>query len=357
MGKIKKPTSLKLNRQFIIEKKTEILKIRRKKILGFKMRGAGKIIGHELRKAKFRNAEEAARLKQKESKALAPLNLPGLIDDYCLSGKYGPGEPYNGPQDEFVKKTHDMVLFMGKEILNALINHFAPFPEYAHLPTDITGYAIQGLLVSYRFKNLIAMVTSFPIEKPLNELCLYFRFRLLRPQFVPIPRREMNEEQRRRYEFSRSTLTQSVRYSMEENYNAAVNELLKLIDMYPNNTLLYEHLIVDLHQMQDWDRAIEYTKKLINIFPKSENYWSNIGKAYVRKGDYDNGIDSYKEALKIFPNDKYVLYALGEVYMTLNDKNRAFWCYQRAEMFKHYSAQKAAKKLKRKKAVSISPFD
>jgi len=76
-------------------------------------------------------------------------------------------------------------------------------------------------------------------------------------------------------------------YKAKKNYEQAINEYKKCVELYPNEDLLKKIL----------QRTINEQKKA------SDNLWSSA-KICLKNKDYDNAFIKYKKSIEINPNDR-----------------------------------------------------
>jgi len=155
--------------------------------------------------------------------------------------------------------------------------------------------------------------------------------------------KELNAELRNKLRATMTALKQ-----FEYNYNRhhvpeeiiepALKELNEVvIDIEPENTIVFK-LLGDVYYIKsDYDKAIEAYLEYINNKPKDHHVYNCLGVAYSEKGDYDKAIEAYKKSLEIIDED-YVVYSnLAGAYESKRDYDKAIEAYQKAIKLGTYS--------------------
>ncbi|MFH1283086.1 MAG: tetratricopeptide repeat protein [bacterium] len=83
-------------------------------------------------------------------------------------------------------------------------------------------------------------------------------------------------------------------------------------------------------EKEEYQNAIEEYKKIIELRPGYANGYNDIGVLYKEIGEYDKAISAYKSAIALNPNYTDAHNNLGNVYLELNDKSSALYEYTQA---------------------------
>jgi len=82
-------------------------------------------------------------------------------------------------------------------------------------------------------------------------------------------------------------------YSRKGQYNEAISEYTKAIELNPKFAMAYVKRAAAYHRKGQYDQAIYDFNKAIELNPEYAKAYSNRGSAYARKGQYDQAISDY----------------------------------------------------------------
>ncbi len=118
-------------------------------------------------------------------------------------------------------------------------------------------------------------------------------------------------------------------YIDEGNFDKAVVELQKAIELNPNFTHAY-HNLGHIYQIAGkYDEAILYYSKAIELNPKLWQSRSNLGELYVQKKEYDKALKELTIADSINPNNPDIYHNIGHVYQKMGDFDKAMEYYNK----------------------------
>jgi tetratricopeptide (TPR) repeat protein len=135
-------------------------------------------------------------------------------------------------------------------------------------------------------------------------------------------------------------------------YNTAITEYTKAIELDPNNAEYYKKRGEVYYLKNDYDSAIADCTQVIKLDPNNAGFYYNRGVVYYLKNDYDSAIADYTQAIKLDPNDAEFYYNRGNVYFGKKDYDSAIADYTKAikldpnnaEYEEHLAWAQAAKK-------------
>jgi Leucine-rich repeat (LRR) protein len=114
------------------------------------------------------------------------------------------------------------------------------------------------------------------------------------------------------------------------NFNNAINELKKTLEVYPKNKYAWYHLGIAYKEFGNIPKAEKAFKTFLEIDKKNSLVWSELSEIYHSKKDYINAIDAIKHAIDLEP-DTAVLYSnLGFNYKKLGKYDEAIKEYSRS---------------------------
>lgn len=105
-----------------------------------------------------------------------------------------------------------------------------------------------------------------------------------------------------------------------ENYDRAVDALLKCIDIDDSKSVLYFELGKNYKHLKNFGEAEDAFKKAINKEPSNEWYLDELYDVYYQQRDYDKAIKTVKQLVKYHPDYKEDLAAL---YLRIKKYNLA----------------------------------
>ncbi|MEA1955525.1 MAG: tetratricopeptide repeat protein [Campylobacterota bacterium] len=118
------------------------------------------------------------------------------------------------------------------------------------------------------------------------------------------------------------------------------------------NTKFLERYYAD-----DYEEAIKFTEKAIQIFPNNSDLYNNMGIAYRKLGKYNEAIKAYEKAIEIKANDN-IYYNMGIVYGELEEYDKAIEAFEKAieinpkdDVYQNMGITYLKQKNKEKKAI------
>ena len=113
-------------------------------------------------------------------------------------------------------------------------------------------------------------------------------------------------------------------YLMMRQYEEAVLQGEKAIELVPNSSTNLNFLAVSLNSVGKSKEAIPLIEKAIRMDPASQSYFlPQLGHAYRAAGQYADAIKTYKKALEFAPDNIFVYLGLASTYIELNEEDKA----------------------------------
>lgn len=116
---------------------------------------------------------------------------------------------------------------------------------------------------------------------------------------------------------------QAVRLFLSKNYEEAIAEFSKAIELNPKFDRAYTNRGIALMEKGEYDRAIDDYNKATELNPKQFQAYSNRGNAWRFKGDVDRAIDDHTKAIELNPNDARMYNNRGAAWVGKGDYSQA----------------------------------
>jgi tetratricopeptide (TPR) repeat protein len=130
-------------------------------------------------------------------------------------------------------------------------------------------------------------------------------------------------------EFTASYYMSGIRYAKQGQYDKAISNYTKAIEIDPRYEAYYDRGNVYLHKGQ-YDRAISDYTKAIELDPKLALAYYNRGLIYQNKGQLDRAISDYTKAIELNPKHTYAYNNRGNAYRKKGQYDRAISDYTKA---------------------------
>lgn len=119
-------------------------------------------------------------------------------------------------------------------------------------------------------------------------------------------------------------------YLRKSQYDEAIIELNKAIEIYPRYANAYSDRGYAYMQKRQFDRAISDFTKTLDINPQHHYAHTNRGLAYFKKSQYDKAISEFNKAIEINPKIGETYYYRGLAYFNIGKNDRAIADYNYA---------------------------
>ncbi|MHB1654013.1 MAG: tetratricopeptide repeat protein [Desulfitobacteriaceae bacterium] len=116
-------------------------------------------------------------------------------------------------------------------------------------------------------------------------------------------------------------------------YNDALAEYKKAIDLDDKNYRAYYDLGLAYRQVEKYDLAISSLQKALEIAPKSFEAHYDLGLAYQHNGKFEQALQEFQLAYKLNPGSTEIIYSIGQVYEKMGKIDEAKYQYQSALEF------------------------
>jgi len=103
-------------------------------------------------------------------------------------------------------------------------------------------------------------------------------------------------------------------------YQDAIDEFSKLIELAPDNPDAYKNRGVSYMKQDQYDLAIKDFETAKNLFPELKGLYSNLGVAWYYKKEYEKAIQNYDLEIEMAP-DNHVVYFNRALCLAELDRN------------------------------------
>jgi len=124
-------------------------------------------------------------------------------------------------------------------------------------------------------------------------------------------------------------------FSQAAQFEQAVDEYLKSLEIEPQNVDAMTNLGVAYYSLGKLDEAVEQYLKALEIAPNDADIHSNLAAAYVQKyqqsvasEQLDKAMAEYQKAVELAPDLPEAHFGLGAVYMLLGRKEDALQAFE-----------------------------
>lgn len=111
-------------------------------------------------------------------------------------------------------------------------------------------------------------------------------------------------------------------YLKNQQYNSAIEQYLKVLEINPENVMVLNNLSWTYAQDKN-PKALIVAKKAYEISPMSVTVLDTYGYILVSQGNMNDGISLLEKAVKMSPNDYAIQYHLAQGYYFSGDKEKA----------------------------------
>lgn len=112
-------------------------------------------------------------------------------------------------------------------------------------------------------------------------------------------------------------------------YNEAITQYKKVIELDSNNPNTYINLGVCLHNLEKYDEAIIQYKKAIDLDSDYKDAYKNLGYSLLKSEQYNDAIKAYEKFIILDPNCKKVYNNMGICFKNLKQYDNAIIHYHK----------------------------
>ena len=116
----------------------------------------------------------------------------------------------------------------------------------------------------------------------------------------------------------------------ENNLNESIKEIKYLIELYPNDPILFNIAGACHAGLGELQKAVESYQKAILLKPGFADFHYNLGNTLKEIGHFKEAVKSYKNVLKILPDNYSALFNLGASFQELEKLDDAAEAYEKS---------------------------
>jgi len=150
----------------------------------------------------------------------------------------------------------------------------------------------------------------YQIERELMESCTAL-------EFVVGSNDEEKENSFSKNDEARDFYNIGVDFLKSKNYNEALPNFLKSVEIDPNFAFAWDNIGVCYRVLKNYDKAIDAYKKSIKIDPTGKTPLQNLALVYMFQKKFKKAIRAYKDLGKVDEENPEVFYGIGRAYVGL----------------------------------------
>ncbi|MCC2547221.1 tetratricopeptide repeat protein [Hymenobacter sp. BT175] len=140
--------------------------------------------------------------------------------------------------------------------------------------------------------------------------------------------RPLSEKDR---EMSESYFVEGVKYVLLEDYNKALERLLKAYALNPTNAAI-NYKIAETNLLSgNLKDATNFGLMAVKLAPKNAYYYLLLAQIYTSQKQYDQAAQVYTSLIRDVPESNYYLFNLADLYMAQGKLNEALATFEQAE--------------------------
>ncbi len=125
-------------------------------------------------------------------------------------------------------------------------------------------------------------------------------------------------------------MNKGIDFYTTKQYNQAIAELEKAIQLDEDNELAYHNLAIVHLDLEHWQKAAQLLTRAAALNPKNANYQFLLGRSYQELGELEQAKNSFENAVNLDPKFYKPNYHLAQVYEQLDEPEKALQSYTEA---------------------------
>lgn len=122
-------------------------------------------------------------------------------------------------------------------------------------------------------------------------------------------------------------MNKGVEFYTTKQYNQAIKELEKAIQLDDKNEEAYHNLAIVHIDLKHWQKAAQLLTRAAALNPNNANYQFLLGRSYQELGENEQARNAFENSTSLDPNFYKPSYFLGQVYMDLDEPQKAMQAY------------------------------
>ncbi|TGE17853.1 tetratricopeptide repeat protein [Hymenobacter elongatus] len=157
------------------------------------------------------------------------------------------------------------------------------------------------------------------------------RKELARRAELDIARQQVRELSEKDREMSESFFVEGVKFVLLEDYNKALERLLKAYALNPTNAAI-NYKIAETNLLSgNLKDATNFALVAVKLGPQNAYYYLLLAQIYSAQKQYDQAAKVYTSLIKDVPDSGYYLFNLADLYLAQGKLNEALTTFEQAE--------------------------
>ncbi|UPL48623.1 tetratricopeptide repeat protein [Hymenobacter sublimis] len=176
-----------------------------------------------------------------------------------------------------------------------------------------------------------APATSTAPEKKPRKLTRKERKELARRAALDAAAQQKRPLSEKDREISEAYFVDGVRFVLLEDYNKALERLLKAYALNPTNAAV-NYKIAETNLLSgNLQDATNFAQAAVKLDPQNAYYYLLLAQIYASQKQFDQAIGVYNTLIKQVPNSGYYLFNLADLYIAQGKLNEALATFDQAE--------------------------
>jgi tetratricopeptide (TPR) repeat protein len=148
---------------------------------------------------------------------------------------------------------------------------------------------------------------------------------------LDVARQQVRELSEKDKEMSESFFVEGVKFVLLEDYNKALERLLKAYALNPTNAAI-NYKIAETNLLSgNLKDATNFALVAVKLDPKNAYYYLLLAQIYSSQKQYDQAAKVYTNLIKDVPDSGYYLFNLADLYLAQGKLNEALTTFEQAE--------------------------
>lgn len=170
------------------------------------------------------------------------------------------------------------------------------------IESDITFFDQDTMI-----ENEVEFASDKSQEKKVKQMSKNEDLKKIDDGAIEDPNKEKSFQMQRHDRFREKHLVSGLKYYQEQNYKQAVEQFLKVVELYPDFKEAYSVLGNAYYRSNQIDEALESYERVKQIDPFDVDAYENTGVIYANMGRFRDAIKEWKTALEFRPDREDIM--------------------------------------------------